>query len=107
MGFLVPLGFSSFEPFVVERGEAEEQNRLEIHLRTEKANFYVLVDDVKAMRRWMCSQLKFDIDDDNKASEPITQPSQPQPSSRTRRRRSNIGCCFWFLVPLVLAVSMA
>merc|ERR1712013_389169 len=102
--FLVPLGFSSFEPFAVQRGEVDE-NRLEIHLRTEKAKFYVLIDDVKAMREWMHSQLNLAKDNNENENEADRDEGVAVPPSQSSRSR--IACCFWFLVPILLAISMA
>jgi len=57
--FLVPLGFSSYDAFVVQREETQEneQKSLELHLRTNKSKFYVIIDDLHKFKHWMQSEI--------------------------------------------------
>eukprot|EP01083_Nonionella_stella_P025377 69873_1 len=75
--FLVPLGFSTYDCFVVEREDSEEteQNRLELQLRTNRSKFYILIDDYQKMMTWIQTEIAtctaVDVALDSKPNEDI------------------------------------
>ena len=55
--FLVPLGFSTYNAFIVKR-ENHDQNSLELHLKTNKSKFYVIIDNIEQFKDWVLSAIK-------------------------------------------------
>ena len=53
---LVPLGFSTYESFVVQRKSLSDRY-LELHLKTNKSKYYIVIDDICEFKEWMYLEL--------------------------------------------------